>query len=571
MMKRDDRHRVASLQDPRWHDIAYWGLMVLACLAFLVMNVLTTFKEDDLGFFLVDGEWTPIRSLADAVRSLHNHYLGTNGRLADVFAMAFCAFLGKGVFNVCNALVFGLLSHLLSLLSTGRKSLLAIVAFWTVVGTCYPVPGETMLWLAGSCNYMWAITASLALIYCLQRHGNADLGWGKCILLALFAVMAGSFNEATSIGVFVGLCLYYVFNLRKVNRAVIMVLCGYLLGLLVIISSPAAWSRAADGGIVVNLGLSQLFSSRSLIFAEKMWRFVTPVLALVIGVVAFFTSRGRSAARHGIWGYLFISMALMMFALGLISERAYAPLATVALIIIVSVADRLLSQWQQIRIVAVLAALALTVFAWARGIIVLRQYKAYNDQTISEIVKAPRQAVLHERQFEGYSRFIKPMNYMSTNFFAHGVVYSAYYDKENVQFVNDSIYERYHSGRLLDGAYTLPVVSDPPEIVDSVLEIAGQDYMAVVLHCDTVPYTFQTARYYIAPEATGMTEREMKRRTDYGLVTDYNPRGFFPLRYQGRTLLIFPLIDRYTSHVVFPVALGSRAPEVTLTPAYHTE
>ena len=64
-----------------------------------------------------------------------------------------------------------------------------------------------------------------------------------------------------------------------------------------------------------------------------------------------------------------------------------------------------------------------------------------------------------------------------------------------------------------------------------------------------------------------MTEHEMKRRTDYGLVTDYNPQGFFPLRYQGHTLLIFPKLDRQTSHIVFPVALGLGAPEVTLTPS----
>jgi hypothetical protein len=571
MMNRENRHMIASLAGSRRHDIAYWGLMALACLAFFVMNALTTFKEDDLGFFLVDGEWTPITSLADALRSLHNHYQGTNGRLADVIAMVFCAFLGKGVFNVCNTIVFGLMSHLLSLLSTGRKSVLAIVAFWTVVGTCYPVPGETMLWLAGSCNYMWAITSSLALIYYLLCHDNSKLGWGGCALLALLAVMAGGFNEATSIGVFVGLCLYYVFNFRKVNRAVVMALCGYLLGFLVIVSSPAAWSRAADGGIVVNLGFSQLFSSRSLIFTEKMWRFVTPVLSLIVGVVSLFFKRGRSAARHSVWGYIFVSMALVMFALGLINERAYAPLVTVAFIIVMMVADWILSRWQGARTAVILAALALMAFTWARGIMVLKQYKAYEEQTVSEIVNAPDQAILHERQFDGYSRFIKPMNNMSTNFFAHEVVYCAYYDKENVQFVNDSIYERYHSGRLLEGAISLPLTSDPPQIVDSVLAVQGQDYMAVVLHTDTLPWSFQTARYYIAPTTKGMTEREMKRRTDYGLVTDYNPRGFFPLRYQGRTLLIFPLINSQTSHIVFPMALGSKAPEVTLTPDYRPE
>ena len=571
MMNRDNRYRMVSLPGSRRHDIVYWGLMALACLAFFVMNVLTTFKEDDLGFFLVDGEWTPIRSLADALRSLHNHYQGTNGRLADVFAILFCAFLGKGVFNVCNTIVFGLMSHLLSLLSTGRKSVLAIVAFWSVVGTCYPVPGETMLWLAGSCNYMWAITASLALIYYLIHQDNSGFGWGKCILLALLAVMAGSFNEATSIGVFLGLCLYYVFNLRKVNRVVIVALCAYLLGLLVIVSSPAAWSRAADGGIVVNLGFSQLFSSRSLIFTEKIWRFVAPVLAMIVGVATMFSRSGRSAARHSVWGYIFVSMALVMFALGLINERAYAPLVTVAFVIVMMVADWLLLRWRRVRIAAILATLALTAFTWVRGIMVLRQYQIYDDQTVSEIVNAPRQAILHERQFEGYSRFIKPMNYMSTNFFAHEVVFCAYYDKENVQFVNDSIYERYHSGRLLNGAIRLPMTSNPSQIVDSVLAVYEPGYMAIVLHTDTLPWSFQTARYYITPTTMGMTEREMKRRTDYGLVTDYNPRGFFPLRYQGRTLLIFPLINSQTSHVVFPMALGSKAPEVTLTPVYRPE
>ncbi len=567
MMKSDNRHITVFSSLGRWHDAAYWVLIGVACLAFGVMNALTTFKEDDLGFFLIDGVWTPIKSLTDALHSLRNHYLGTNGRLADVLATAFCAFLGKGVFNVCNTLVFALLSHLLSILSTGRKSLLAIVAFWTVVGTCYPVPGETMLWMAGSCNYMWAITASLALIALLLHHHADGLRWGKCALLAVCALLAGSFNEATSIGMFAGLCMYYAFNRHSIDRVVVIALCGYFVGLLVTVSSPAAWSRAADGGIVVDLGISQLFSSRCLIFTEKMWHFLTPVFALVVGILSLLSRQGRSSARHCVWGYVFVSMALVMFALGLINERAYAPLATVALIIAVMAADWVLSRCQRLRMAVILVGLAFTAFTWARGIKVLRQYKAFDDKVVSEIVNAPMQAVLHERQFNGYSRFIKPMNYMSSHFFAHGVVYSAFYGKENVQFVGDSVYERYHAGRLLDGAARLAIDCDRPDVVDSVLAIHGQDYLAVVLHTDTVPFTFQTARYYIRPgETPAMPKHEMKRRTDYGLVTDYNPQGFFPLRYQGQSLLIIPLIGSHISRVVFPIELGYDASEVTLFP-----
>ena len=565
-MSSDKRHIISRLSSPgRQHDVAYWSLLVLTCLVFLVMNVLTTLKEDDLGFSLVDGEWTRIRSFADVLRSMHNHYVGTNGRTADVIALLFCSVFGKTAFNVCNTLVFGLLCHLLSLLSTGRRSVLAVAAFVTCVGTCYPVPGETMLWLAGSCNYMWAITASLLLVWCLLHHPH-EMGWGGTILIAVGAVIAGSFNEATSLGFLVGLCLYYAVNRRQVNRMVIITLVCYLVGVFIIISSPAAWERAANGGIVVDLGMQELLSSRWRIFTERLWHFLVPVVAFTVGVAALFKAQWRKAMLSSVWPYVFIALALLMLVLGQMHERSYSPLATVALIIVVGVADRLFAGRQWLRLSLIVICLLFSAFTWGRGIVVLREYKAFDDQTVGEIVDSPEQAVLRARHFEGYSRFIKLMNYNSDNFFAHGVTYCGYYGRENGPFVNDSVYDRFHSGRLLEGAIRIPVTTDRPDVVDSVMAVHGQYYMVVMLSTDTVPYTFQTARYYIQPKSDGMTIEEKKRRESYGLVTDYNPCGFFPLRYQGRTVLIMPYMSGYISHVAFPVALGYDAPEVTLFP-----
>ena len=53
----------------RWHDVAYWGLLVVAFAVMLVMNALTTLKEDDLAFTLIEGVWTPVRSFADLLQS----------------------------------------------------------------------------------------------------------------------------------------------------------------------------------------------------------------------------------------------------------------------------------------------------------------------------------------------------------------------------------------------------------------------------------------------------------------------------------------------------------------------
>lgn len=561
----DKNDHSAMRLSPRWHDVAYWGLLLLAAVAFMVMNVLTTFKEDDLAFSLVEGSWEPVRSLLDVVRSHAHQFMDANGRTANLVAAVFCGLLGKTVFNVCNTLVFCLMAHLLSLLVTGRRSLLVLALFLAVVGTCYPVPGETMLWLDGSCNYMWAITLSLLLTWYLLREHGRELGWGRGVLLLLAAAVAGSFNEATSFGFFLGWCLYYAFNRLRFNRRALVVLAGYLLGIAVIVASPGAWARAASGDIVINMGLGELMSSRWYIFSEKMWRFYLPTVAALAGI-AVMAWKGAGTARRCVWTYVFFALAMVMFALGVVHERAYAPLVTVAFIIIAMIAHAVLGKWPWARGGAIAVCLALAAFTAIRGIGVLSAYKAYDDQTVAEIRQAPDQAILLQRQFDGYSRFVKPMNYISTEFFGHEVVYCAYYGKDNVQFVSDSVYCRYHSGRLLDGASSLPMTSDHEALADSVWTFDGQDYMAILLHVDTIPHTPQTARYYMSQPSSDMTPAERQRRANYGLVIDYNPKGFYPLMYQGRCLLIAPLPDSSTSRLVFPLEYGSDPAELCLSP-----
>ena len=537
----------------RWHDVAYWGLLVVAFAVMLVMNALTTFKEDDLAFTLIEGVWTPVRSFADLLQSHLTHYTGTNGRLADLVPELFAGLLGKTAFNVINALVFVLMAHLVSLLATGRRSLLGLSSFLTVVGTCYPVPGETMLWMAGSANYMWAITLSLALVLALKRAQGKPLGWGMALVWLLFGFVAGGFNEATSLGFLGGLMLFYAFNYRLFDRRVVVTLMGYALGIMLIVSSPGAWNRVATD-IALDLGPDDLLSSRWHIFMEKMWRFYLPLLAAAVGVFLLLRRRDRAVVRQSVWTYVLVCSAAVMFALGLNHERAYAPLVTVAAIIVIQAVDFLLAgRWQRLRLLAVIALLGLCAFTYARGIIRLSQYKAYNEQVEREIAAAPGQAILRERQFDIYSRFIKPMNYMSTNYFAHEVIYRAYYGKENVQFVNDSVYHLYHEGRLLDGAQVWPMKAENPDITGDVLRIPGQDYIAVTLRLDTLPATPQTARYSFEKAETALSQEELQRRQDYGLTTAYEPKGFFPLEYQGKRYLILPVPDSTITQIEIPM------------------
>ena len=540
----------------RWHDAAYWVVLLAACVVMYVMNTLTPFKEDDMAYSVI-----PSGSLREFCSSLVDHFMTTNGRFADVVANLFCAVLGKPVFNVCNALVFGLMAHLVALLSAGRRSLMALTLFLAVVGVCYPVPGETMLWVAGSCNYLWAVTASLALIYYLLNHKDGPLGWGRAALLMLGAFVAGNFNEATSFGVFAGLFLYYAFNRRKVDRRVVIAMVGYLLGVVMIVASPGAWSRMAEESGEANSGFIGLLSSHWYIFNEKMWRFYTPLTACAAGLVVLL-SKGFGMVRRSMWTYLFVCLVLFMFAMGfrVINERAYAALVTVGFIITARTACWLLSRWPWARMAVAAGALAMSAYATVHAYGPVKAYKAFEDGVVSDIVKAPREAVLLERRFDGYSRFVFPLRFVSSETFMRENVYCAYYDKDNVQFVSDSVYARYHQGRLLDGAVEAPVKTDRPDIVNTMLTIPGQEYMVITLNVDTMPFTSQQASYVVS----ALSQEEMEFRNNYGLFTDHTPQGFYPLRYQDRLLLIFPSVSDSVEHIEFPIDNLEPPTQVTL-------
>ena len=477
----DNKRLSINSHATRWHDAAYWGLMLVVCILFYIMNCWTSFKEDDMEFSLLRNA-----GLMDFLRAQYDHYMTANGRCADFFATLFCAYLGKPLFNVVNTLMFAGMAHLVSLLSTGRRSVLVLALFIAYVGLWFPVPGQTMLFVAGSCNYMWAIVASLLMVYLLRKYSRQPRpGKIKTILLILLAFVAGNFNEATSFGFFGGLVLYYLFNRKEINRTVVLVLLSYLAGLIVIMGSPAAWQRASTS-VVVDLSFKDLLMSRAYIFAKMMVRIVAPALAVLVGCVMLVKKSVRPL-RQCPWTYILPCLMLLMIALGYLYDRAYAPMATVGFIILAMVIDSLTAQRSVVRLAVIILCLAVSALYYPPRMKVLRDLKQFEDRIASDISQAPSQAVLHEYVFNGSSPFATPLRYVSREFFNRESTYRAYFGKENVQFVDDSVYARYHEGRLLDGAKPMPMVSDRPEIADTVLLIAGQDYMIIPVKGDTLP------------------------------------------------------------------------------------
>lgn len=516
--------------------------MAVACAVFYWMNLLTPFKEDDMLHSLVIGDLTPVNSLSDLLHSYWNKFFITNGRTSDMVAELFCGLLGKPLFNVCNALMFGLLSHVVSLLATRRCSVMSLAVLYACIGSCYPVPGETMLWLAGSCNYLWSITGSLWVLYFLLHHRRDSMGWGKGTLLFLGAMLAGAGNEAISFGLFGGLFLYYAFNRGLIDRVVMVGMAGYLMGVLLIMASPAAWERASDGGIVVDMPLMQLLYSRCYIVGEKMLRFVVPMLAWMVIMVMLFKN-GFKTFKTSVWPYLLVMLTLVLLALGLNPERPYAGLVTVALVITIKGVDELLRHWQLVRALVVMGCLAWSAWSFAHGIVTLKEYKEHEQRVMDEIRSAPAQAILHESPFKGYSRFLYPLPLESTRYFTNEYIWRAYFDKENVQFVSDSVFVRYHDDRLNDGAIEMPFTTDRPDVASKIVAFTDQDYMLLTLQCDTLPTAYQTGWAYWDESNQALSQQERDYRQQHGVGSASDPFGYYPLRYRDQVVMVLPLFD----------------------------
>jgi hypothetical protein len=66
-----------------WHDAAYWGLLLVACVVFYWMNALTPFKEDDMLHSMVALDMTHIRSIGDLLHGYWNKFLFTDKEFSN--------------------------------------------------------------------------------------------------------------------------------------------------------------------------------------------------------------------------------------------------------------------------------------------------------------------------------------------------------------------------------------------------------------------------------------------------------------------------------------------------------
>jgi len=239
---------------------AGFALALLLVFAFMLMlNIMTPLFNDDYVYSLNLKLEEPLTGFVDILRSISNFRSLHNGRIAAHFFAQLFLWLPKTVFNIVNAAVFALLIYSICRYvskDSHDRSAGTVLAAFAIIWLLMPGFGHGMLWLTGSCSYLWAITLISYFVYpyfayyCLDSGEDMRIKPGVEVLAVLYAFFVGAYSENGSLSA-LAICFCFLLLIfikeRKVPVNLILrfvVGCG---GFLFLMFSPSELGKKNKG------------------------------------------------------------------------------------------------------------------------------------------------------------------------------------------------------------------------------------------------------------------------------------------------------------------------------------
>ncbi|ULQ48727.1 DUF6056 family protein [Liquorilactobacillus nagelii] len=306
--------------------------------------------------FLFIWFWTFITPLSmDDLQSSHltsiqilrfskEEWFNWNGRFFGQTIFRFMASGNRLFWSMTNGLVFVALITLIASLSTKQKfEHIHFTRFIAISMACLvfiPNFGETILWRAGSGNYLWMTVANLFLIWIYVKTdflmGNFKRSYLIPLLpFMLLALIAGWSNENTAGGTLIILIAHSFLLLKnrvKINFIYILGLVFFILGYLALLLAPGNKIRALKslGAAYFKKPFFTRFSDNFIAVTKTVFSSNMDKLLLVSIVIAIVLSLNfwlnKTAFINGLtWSFsgMAIIYALSFAPLGQNEARAY--------------------------------------------------------------------------------------------------------------------------------------------------------------------------------------------------------------------------------------------------------
>lgn len=284
-----------------------------------VYGALSPMVADDYRYCYSFATGEKINGLGDIISSIWAHSFTMNGRyLAHFFAQLFL-WVGKPVFNVFNAGVYLGLSLLIYRFTLPKKrwDILLYAAILCGLWLFIPAFGQTVLWLDGSCNYLWGGTLMLAWLlpfrlYCEQEFAHSHLFTAGVSALGF---VAGCYSENTSAAglLAAGLCmLWLLIEKRRWKLWMVTSMIAGFAGWLTMILAPAnavRRARSEKGLVTLDVLRTRFMTATDLLKENFLWLLL--LFAVLFAVVVCQRKSGKA-----IWlgGSLFIAALAANYA-----------------------------------------------------------------------------------------------------------------------------------------------------------------------------------------------------------------------------------------------------------------
>lgn len=545
-----------------------WATFLLAAAVFFVLSHYSVLRGDDKLFSLMTGhDYAPIRTWPDYLTALREHYVANNGRTADAVLMLFLAFCPKVVWDVANSAVFVLFLWLTGRLAGGRwwHTLPLTLAY---VMLLFPCPGETMMWMAGSCNYMWSVTLTLAVMCLLSRQSGMDIG-GKALTLML-CVVAGSMNESVSVSFLIGAVVWLIAKRGEGRgRFALCAVVAYAAGLAVILAAPGLWARLHGGtDINLNAGVGQMVLQRLLVVTTQSVRLVLPLLAACV-VVTRIKRRGLRATCGDLLCAMWFGALAAVLLFGLFKDRIYTFYSVSSFLVVMRWVAGVLMQLRRLAPAVAGCAVAVVVWTAAGSFRAISDYRTFTLGVECDVL-ASADGVVAAHYHRGKHRFVAPTNYDSDVMCLYQHAYSAYYHKPNVQFLKPALLKLYRTENIENGAVAMPFTSSCPEVASRLLALADSAHCAVAVDKRRVGVVAENTvlRGEPRPEVAlkdGVARLKRWYFASLGVRDDVKTCGVYYLDSGGVRYLVLPTIGADVQSIAIPVLLDGRRATLRFT------
>ena len=274
----------------------FFASIIILFLLMLILNFLTPLIADDFSYsFCLGGK--RVGDLRDVFEYQVHHYLTWGGRsVVHGIAQTFLIF-PKYVFNIFNTVVYLLLTLLIYKHIVGKERKYNPVLYIFInmlIWFGLPVFGQNILWLIGSCNYLWATT--IVLLFLLPYRLSLDVqkksnSIFKSILMLVLGIIAGWTNENTAAAMifFIGLfILYKIYFKEKLSAWNITGLIGAICGFIIMIIAPG--NRVRSEQFVDRRGFVSILYHRMLDITNNLSNFLLPliIILIIVSVIGYY-------------------------------------------------------------------------------------------------------------------------------------------------------------------------------------------------------------------------------------------------------------------------------------------